>query len=137
MKDFNFDILEQIKLLLDPIGLPIYSDLPDNSDTPFILMLTPTTTELPVKSNFVSGGIVSIELYSGTREWAGTIAPILSYISDIKEALKPNKSFVLDLGPVFQMVTWLLLDGSGLTQYSTDERLYNSRLEYEFTVTQI
>ena len=134
MKDPKFKILEQLKTLLDPIGLPVFSVIPDNEPDPFIYIGDIEAEETPNKSRFNNMGSVAIELYSGSEKWTDSIAPLLVYVNAIKQAIAPTKTFVLDLSPDFQCVTWRMQYDSGLTEYSTTERLFIDRIQMEFNI---
>lgn len=134
MKDPKGKILTALTTLLTPVGLPVYSVIPDNTDSPFIYIGDIELNEIPNKSEFTNNGSVAIELYSGSSKWTDTIAPLLIYVNDIKMAIKPTKSYVLDLEPDFSCVTWFMQYDSGLTEYSTTERLFIDRIQMEFNI---
>ena len=89
MKDTRHNILTAIYDLLDPLGLPVYSIIPDNEPEPFIYLAEIDTQELPGKDFFVYGGTVAVELYTGTQEYTGSLETILQ----LMEADHKRESF--------------------------------------------
>lgn len=122
--------------MLIPVGIPIYSTLPDSSPNPFIFVGEIEVSEADMKSSFLLSASFVIELYTGTQDWTGSISQALSWVNSIKEIIQPTKSSVIDLSPDFQMTTLKLGYDTGLTAYSTTERLYVDRIQYETFINQ-
>lgn len=134
MKDSRHSIYEQLFDLLKPVGVPTYSVIPNNIDKPFIYLGDIQFTEGQDKSGFLVTGFASIELYSGSNEWTGSLVPLLDNLYMIKYYLQPSKGFTLDLSPFFSMAYWTLSSDTGLLQYSTTERLHVATLQYRFAL---
>ncbi len=134
MKDPRYNIYEELVNTLSVVGTPAYTVIPSNSDKPFIYLGDIQFSEIQDKSGFLTEGFASIELYSGSNEWVGSIEPLLNTLFEIKYYLQPYKGSVIDLKPEFDMVYWKLSSDTGLIQYSTTERLHVATLQYTFKI---
>ncbi len=137
MRDPRFVILEQLNSKLSTLLIPVYSVIPDDTPTPFVYIGDIQLSEIQNKTHFQLGGFATIEVYSGTNAWVGSIAPLLTSLDNIKVALRPNKNSVLDLSPKFNMSYWKLQSDTGLIQYSTTERLFVATLQFSFEITDL
>lgn len=137
MRDPRFRILEQLTARLSGLDTDVYSVLPANTATPFIYIGEVQLGEVENKSKFTLEGFVTVELYGGSQEWVGSIAPLLTELDNIKVALQTDKSDTLDLTPLFDMIYWKLSSDSGLLQYDTTDRLYVATLQYTFKVVDL
>ncbi len=133
MLDSRTEILKQLKVLLDPIGLPVYSVVPDNEPNPFIFIGGIESQQTQNKGLFETTGTAMIELYTGTREWIGSLDIPLGYLRAIKISLQPYRRFVLDLSGM-SMVYWVLFNDTGLFTISTDKKYYNAVIQYEYEI---
>ena len=132
MIDSRKAIQEQLVLLLSPIGIPVYSFVPSNEPNPFIYIGDMENEQLIDKTNFRTMGTVSVELFTGTKQWTG------SYLSQIKELLQPTIKYRLDLRVSgLAMAYWRLFNDTGLFDYTIDQRNYTAIMQYEFEVTQL
>lgn len=134
MKDPRFKILEQLFNRLEPLDTPVYSVLPDNTAHPFIYIGDVQLSETQCKDQFTYEGFVTVELHGGSQIWVGSIAPLLTELGNIKEALNANKQDRLDLSPGFYQPVWRLSSDAGLIQYSSTERLYVATLQYSMKI---
>lgn len=132
MKDPKYKIYKELVGLLGTIDTPVYTVIPANSDKPFVYLGDIQLTEIQNKSQFFIEGFVSIELYSGSNGYVGSLKPLLDTLYQIKYYLQPNKGFVIDLTPQFSVSYWKLSSDSGLIQYSITERLHVATLQYTF-----
>lgn len=135
MQDPRLAMLTTLKFMLDPIGLPVYSVVPSNSAEPFIYIGEIETQQDVNKDHFQLSGTFNVELYTGSNAYTGSLTDPLTWLNQIKEIMQPNRSSVLDLGPQFIMQYLLLFNDTGLNQYSSDEKLYNAIVQYEFMMT--
>ena len=135
MRDSRREILKQLIILLEPIGLPVYSVVPDNVPHPFIYIGSIQTQQTLNKQNFEILGTVEVELFTGTNEWSGSLDVPLGYLESIKMILQPSVNFVLPLGSSLWMVWWTLFNDTGLFTISSTEKIYSAVLQYEFEIS--
>ena len=137
MRDSRSEILKQLKGLLDTIGLPVYSVVPDNHPAPFIFIGGIELQQTLNKEQFQTIGTVNIELYTGSNEWLGSLDAPLSYLAAIKQAVQPSRKFVLDLtASGMSMVYWVLFNDTGLFSISSTQKFYNAVIQYEFEIVE-
>ena len=138
MIDSRKAIQEQLVLLLSPIGIPVYSFVPSNEPNPFIYIGDMENEQLIDKTNFRTMGTVNVELFTGTKQWKGSLEQPYEYLSQIKELLQPTIKFKLDLtASRLSMAYWRLFNDTGLFDYTIDQRNYTAIMQYEFEVTQL
>ncbi len=132
MQDNRFDILSALVEVLKPIGLQVYSYVPNDMTKPYIYIGDIFFEELPNKDAFRLLGYVTIELITGSNEWLGSLKQPMEWYNDIKMAIKPRKTTVL-----IENMVYLRLDlDSGVQQFSESQRVYSATLQYEFQIQQ-
>ncbi len=132
MFDNRYDILAALVTRLTPIGLPVYSVVPQDMSQPYIYIGDLFFEELPDKDGFLLGGMLTVELLTGSNEWLGSIEQPLKWYNDIKLALKPYKKFVL----IDKMIYMRMDLDTGLEQLTPTDRIYAATLQYEFQLLQ-
>lgn len=138
MRDPRRELLTELVTVLTPIGLPVYSFVPDQTEEPYIFIGEVLQEENNVnKDDFNTINIFSVELYTGTNEWTDSLLIPLGWINDIKIALQPYKGYVMDIGPIFNMVYLRLENDQGLTQGDAVKKIYYCFMQYECEIQQL
>lgn len=137
MKDIREPILRQLKLRLDPIGLPVKSFVPNNHKTPYIYIGGINTFQVQNKEAFELQGLITVELWSGTNEWKGSLKQPLKWLDEIKVRLQPTTRTRLDISPYFKMSYLRLENDLGIQQYGQTQRNWVATIEYDFEAMQI
>lgn len=132
MEDNRYEILEALVDRLTPIGLPVYSVVPQDFTKPYIYIGDLFFETLDNKDAFLLGGVLTVELLTGSNEWIGSISVPLSWWNDIKLALKPRKRSVL----IPKMVYMRMSLDTGIEQMTSTARNYIGTLQYEFQLQQ-
>ncbi len=132
MYDNRYNILAALVTRLTPIGLPVYSVVPQDMSQPYIYIGDLFFEEMPYKDGFLLGGTLTVELLTGSNEWLGSIEQPLKWYNDIKLALKPYKKFVL----IDKMIYMRMDLDTGLEQLTPTDRIYAATLQYEFQLQQ-
>ncbi len=135
MKDIRTQFLKKIYKDLQGVGIPVYSVIPNNEPNPFIYIGDITSGEIANKSQFHTSGTVTVEMFTGTEVYVGSLIEPLSYYNSIKWILKPTKNYTPALYG-FNISTWNLDADSGLQQFSSTERMFVGTLLYNFTSTE-
>ncbi|RLF66355.1 MAG: hypothetical protein DRN30_02280 [Thermoplasmata archaeon] len=135
MKDINRDLIVAFKAHLDDIA-PVKTVVTNNNTEDFIYITKIDITESENKDKFIVVGTVILDLYSAENTYSGSISDLLTKYSSIKEALQPTKGYVLPLNH-FQMVTWRLINSTGVQQILPTGKLFAGTLQYEFIAQQL
>ncbi len=135
MKDIRITMLKEVISLLQPVGIEIYSVLPDGLSSPFFYIADITSYEVPNKSSFNIEGQVEIELFTGTNKWVGSLSEPLKNYYDAKYYLQPTKGFTPTLYG-FNVSVWTIAADTGLQQYSSTERMFVGTLIFRYVATQ-
>lgn len=136
-KDPTKTILKSLYSTLSVIqDINVYSFVPNNKENPYIFIGDIQLTENKT-SCFTISGTFTIELFTGTSGWTGSIEKPLDISSQIKSLMKPNKGSILDLLPDHKMIFMRMINDSGLQQISNIEKLYINSIQYEFELQQI
>ena len=136
MADLRYEMLKALKGKLSSISstLKVFSDIPSSYPHPFIFLGDITVEEIQNKSNFLYRGIVTIELYTGTTGWQGSIKEPIGWLNSINTELKSSKSEKLDIAN-FNISVWNLTSNTGLQNISTTEKLYTGVIQYRYEAT--
>ena len=134
-KDPTKAILKALFETLEPVGLPVYSFVPNDTSNPYIFI-----GDIQLNENqtacFIVSGTFTVELYTGSNSWVNSLDVPLTWAQDIKTALKQDKGSVLDVNPTHTMIYMRMDNDSGLQQYSNIERLFVDTIQYEFELQQ-
>jgi len=112
-----------------------YSFVPSNKDKPYIYIGDIQLIEQKV-SCFVLSGTLTVELFTGTNRWTGSLETPLEISSRIKWYMKRDKNSILNLSPTHTMIYMRMVNDSGLQQISNIENLYINTIQYEFELQQ-
>lgn len=137
MKDPRNRLLRQLVSRLTPVGLPIFSTVDLNSANPYIYIGDIQLSEVDNKTTWMQSGTFTVELFTGTSAWTGSLLEPISWIFDIKNALQTIKTDVLELDPTHQMIYMKLQNDSGLQNYSSSQKMYIGSLIYEFQIIEL
>lgn len=132
MKDVRHSILYSLTNVLADVGLPVWSYVPNNTEEPYIFIGDIDTQQLGNKDEFRIGGTFSVELYTGSNEWKGSLETPLEWLYKIKQTLQPNVSSVLELNTIFDMTYLTLEFDSGIQQSTDTKRIYFAQMTYSF-----
>ena len=137
MKDPRYQLIKKVRELLLPIGLPVFSMIPANNHNPFIFVGGVTTTQLQNKSRFRIGGILTVELYTGTNAWTGSIVEPLEWLDEMKIRLQLLTTSRPAITGNLRVVNWRLESDTGIQPISITEQLYTALIQYRFEVEQL
>jgi len=112
-----------------------YSFVPNNKKNHYIFIGDVQLIEKQV-SCFVVAGSFTVELYTGTNGWTGSLTTPFDIAATIKSKIKPNNNSILDLSPSHTMIFMRMINDSGLQQISDTEKLYINTIQYEFELQQ-
>ncbi len=132
MVDNRTEILNALVTALTPVGLDIYSFVPNDMTKPYIYIGDLFFEELQNKDAARLRGIVTIELVTGTNAWIGSFIKPLEWYNSIKYYIKPFKTATL----LDNMVYLRLSSDTGLEQINEKERVFVGTLQYEFEIQQ-
>lgn len=137
MKDIREPILEQLVIRLKPIGLPVKSFVPNNHKTPYFYIGDIVTYETENKESFQIAGIFTVELWSGTNEWKGSLKQPLKWLDEAKVRVQPTTRTRLDVSPYWNMHSQRLDNDQGLQQFGQTQRNWVAQVQYEFRAMQV
>jgi len=90
-----------------------------------------------IKDGFGYKGSVNISYYSPWYSKSYSYSKINDVITDLLENLKPNKQFVLDLKPDFNMFQWQLINSNEFEKEWKDKRRYIVVLQFWYEICEI
>ncbi len=134
MKDINRDLIVSLISTLSGIA-PVKTVITNNNTEDFIHISTIDITEIENKDKFLVSGSVIVDLYNVENTYAGSINDLLTKYGEIKKALQPTKGSVLILNN-FQIVTFKLINSTGIQQILPTGKLFVGTLQYEFVAQQ-
>ena len=128
MEDIRIQLMEWISQQLIPVGVPVYSVVPDDTNFPYIFIGNVSTEELQNKTNFRQQGFVNVEIYFSAGY---SILDGLNLLKEVKALLQPNKGFY---PPFFS--SWWLSSDSGFQAINAGNRVYVATIQYRFEYQQ-
>ena len=133
MIDLRYEMMKALKTRLDFVdaSLEVFSDIPDDYPNPFIYLGNIQYEEIQNKDNFLYRGIVTVELYTGTSKWIGSIKEPIDWLNTINYRMKTSKTDFPTI-PYFRLGMWKLSSNTGLQRISTTEKLYVGTIQYSF-----
>ena len=134
MKDYRTILTSQIYELLSGIT-STYSIIPNGISGDYIYIGDISATQEVCKSGFRYTGIMNITLYTDFNIKSSLITHF-GYVDDIKNALKPTKSFVLDVGDDWSMGNWILQGDNSLEGYNEEKRVYTTNIQFSFDISE-
>lgn len=124
MNDIREELLTYIYNALVPVGIPIYSVVPDNMEMPYIFIGNISTGQTVNKSEFRVQGFVNIELYYRAES---SLVEGLNYLDQTKSLLQPTKDYIPDF-----LNEWWLESDVGLQMIDPSNKVYIATIQYRF-----